>query len=65
MKKTIVFVLSSAVLTAVFLAGCGSANTADEVYPQTGSAAGASAGTQTAADYIGEDEAKRIALEDA
>ena len=65
MKKTMLFVLSSAVLTAALLTGCGSANMTDEVYPQIGSAAGASTGTQTAADYIGEDEAKRIALEDA
>lgn len=65
MKKTIIFVLSSAVLTAAILTGCGSAAAENDVYPQTGSVAGTQNNTQTAADYIGENEAKRIALEDA
>lgn len=65
MKKTIIFALSSAVLTAAILTGCGSAAAKNDVYPQTGSAAGMQNNTQKAADYIGEDEAKRIALEDA
>ncbi|MGN1015044.1 MAG: PepSY domain-containing protein [Butyricicoccus sp.] len=65
MKKTMLFALSSAVLAATLLAGCGNSTTDNAeqgtVVPQVGSAAASTA----AAEYIGEDKAKEIALADA
>ena len=71
MKKTMLFTLSSALLAAMLLTGCGgnnsTANDPDQgtVVPQTGSAAAAASTTAQTADYIGEDKAKEIALADA
>lgn len=63
MKKKLWITLHAAVFSLLVLAGCsGAANTDNNtVVPQTGSAAVA-ANTE---NYIGEDEAKKIALEDA
>ncbi|MDO5548719.1 MAG: PepSY domain-containing protein [Eubacteriales bacterium] len=67
MKKTIFFALSATTLTALLLAGCGASKTENDVYPQIGSAAGTQTEAPAAAgtDYIGEDEAKKVALENA
>lgn len=65
MKKTIIFALSTITLSATLLAGCSSSDTDNKVYPQVGSAENTKTSVQTStqADYIGEDEAKKIALE--
>lgn len=66
MKKTMIFALSAATLTAMLLTGCGSASTEQDVYPQVGSAAGTDTQTNSAAaEYLSEAEAKKIALDNA
>ncbi len=64
MKKNMMLVVSSTAFAALLLAGCGNSTTQSEqgsVVPQTDTAAS----VVNTADYIGEDKAKEIALNDA